>query len=258
MLRLRALRPREMRSIRHWAMELVVVVVGVLLALWAQEWVSERSDRKRLAIVERDLANELRGNLATMMINDSMAQCYLDKVEAVRAAMLASRDQWAGIEGNAVYTDYEFANREPNFMTMSLSRIRDDAWRYANDEGLVAYMDPKRREAYDEAYYFMDVFDAKIEDVRSARERLSGLIYAGDLSPEVRLAALGDLRQIAVAVAVQRRWLPETVDALRELGIPSGGNLEREVAEWLPTLAESGTVAPCVRMAAIPLEGASR
>ena len=35
---LRKLSVDERRSVRHWAMEFVVVVAGVLLALWLQEW----------------------------------------------------------------------------------------------------------------------------------------------------------------------------------------------------------------------------
>lgn len=40
---LRKLSKGERRTVAHWAMEFVVVVVGVLLALWLQEWVAGRS-----------------------------------------------------------------------------------------------------------------------------------------------------------------------------------------------------------------------
>jgi hypothetical protein len=40
---LRKLSEGQRRTIAHWAMEFLVVVVGVLLALWLQEWAARRS-----------------------------------------------------------------------------------------------------------------------------------------------------------------------------------------------------------------------
>ena len=45
MSQFRSLRPQEKRALRHWALEFVVVVVGVLLALLAAEWAETHPDR---------------------------------------------------------------------------------------------------------------------------------------------------------------------------------------------------------------------
>ena len=41
------LRARHKRNLRHWGMELFVEVLGVLLALWAQEWAQGRNQAQQ-------------------------------------------------------------------------------------------------------------------------------------------------------------------------------------------------------------------
>ena len=48
------------KDLRHWAMEFVVVVAGVLLALWLQEWVEHQRALGDMRDAEASIHDEVR------------------------------------------------------------------------------------------------------------------------------------------------------------------------------------------------------
>ena len=49
---LRRLTTDQRRTVAHWGMELVVVVAGVLIALWLQAWAEHRREVRDMAAAE--------------------------------------------------------------------------------------------------------------------------------------------------------------------------------------------------------------
>jgi hypothetical protein len=56
---LRRLTSDEKRTVGHWVMELLVVVTGVLIALWLQEWSQRRQALQNMNTAEDAIHDEV-------------------------------------------------------------------------------------------------------------------------------------------------------------------------------------------------------
>ena len=78
---LRKLNEDEKRNVRHWAMEFVVVVAGVLLALWLQEWVESRQSLENMRAAEDAVHDEVRASLTSLIWREAISTCHRDRAE---------------------------------------------------------------------------------------------------------------------------------------------------------------------------------
>lgn len=89
--------PRSMRRARHWATELVIVVVGVLLALWAQAWFEARQERR----VHRDTVEQMDALVGRALVltasRVSSSACSRDRIAALDDALRSSNGHWQGM-----------------------------------------------------------------------------------------------------------------------------------------------------------------
>jgi hypothetical protein len=80
----------------HWAMELVVVVAGVLIALSAQEWAQNRSKKLRAAAAEEAMALEIRNSLLVNVELTRLDRCWDMQIEALQSAIVKGNVNAAG------------------------------------------------------------------------------------------------------------------------------------------------------------------
>ena len=89
--------PESMRRVRHWGMELVVVVVGVLLALWAQAWFESRREGQ----VHRETIDEMDALVGRALVQTaarvSSGECSRRRIAELNAALSASDGRWTGM-----------------------------------------------------------------------------------------------------------------------------------------------------------------
>jgi hypothetical protein len=85
---------RSMRRLRQWAIELAVVVVGVLLALWAQAWFEGRKE----AAVHRDTIAQMDALFGRVLAQTasrvSSSECSRERIAELDGALQASTGQW--------------------------------------------------------------------------------------------------------------------------------------------------------------------
>ena len=105
MIRFRRLQPDTVRGIRHWAIELAVVVVGVLLALWAAEWANDRGEKRKDAQAIEALRTELVDNLTSIGLWQAMDQCQSDQIVYLRDLLANEGREWPGIDRELLTTD---------------------------------------------------------------------------------------------------------------------------------------------------------
>lgn len=98
--RFRSLKPREIRSIRHWAIELVVVVVGVLLALWTAEWAADRREAKIRADAMEKVDSAIEESLVTFAHYAAAKPCIEGQRDALLAQLRESGGQWRGVSAS--------------------------------------------------------------------------------------------------------------------------------------------------------------
>ena len=237
MIRLRPLRAREKRNLRHWAMELVVVVAGVLLALWAAEWAQDREQRKSDAEAIAAMRAEVRYNLLVLSIWRAHSACYGEQLAYIGDLLDRSGSQWPGIRRNAVLKDRAFDPLLPDIYTTFGGVIQLDAWNAAVQTGAINRLDPGEQGTLtSSAITALSYFD-RMQRVMEARDQLRGLAYAGTLTDADRFAARNNL----AILASSRAWLDRDFDygviGLDETEIAL---LEGQIEEWNDRLSAFG------------------
>jgi hypothetical protein len=99
---LRRLTPEQKRSVRHWGMEFFVVLTGVLLALWLQEWGERRRALSDMRVAEAAIHDEVRSALETLMWREAISDCHLQRLQQLKDMLLKSGSAWPGISESAV------------------------------------------------------------------------------------------------------------------------------------------------------------
>ena len=92
--RFRSLRPQEKRALRHWALEIVVVVIGVLLALWAAEWAETRRAKSEAELAVDAMARELQTISAVMYFGLQGWECQTEQIEKLYSALTDTEAPW--------------------------------------------------------------------------------------------------------------------------------------------------------------------
>ena len=253
MIRLRPLRPREQRNLRHWAMELVVVVVGVMIALWASEWAEEQRQRAELKRVEADMIEELKSNVFAVEVHATMRPCFINRATEIRDLLIASDGTWPGLESGTVFATNLIPLRFPSVFSYPSLRPTIEYWRYGEETGLTRLMDPERRRKFAVAYGQSENAIRQMNRVVEKRAELSGLVYPGSLTPEMRNEAIGALRELDSGLWVLDTGYSDLIESVRALGIRSGEEWERNAKRFLDQDAQSGEYAPCVRELTNPL-----
>jgi type II secretory pathway pseudopilin PulG len=90
----RSLRPQEKQTLRHWVLEFVVVVVGVLLALLAAEWADTRRDKAEAEQAVGAMARELQMISSVMYFGLQGWECQKEQIERLYSALMDTEAPW--------------------------------------------------------------------------------------------------------------------------------------------------------------------
>jgi hypothetical protein len=247
---LRKLSGEQKRNAIHWAMEFVVVVAGVLLALWLQQWDQRRRELAGMRAAEQAIHDEVRATLSSLIWREAISQCHHDRAELLQSQLLANDPQWPGLDENALFTDIGIL---PGSVSRSvyhrpIDSFTDSAWTTALATGALAPMDRKRFatlvEIYDSIRYLQRTRD--LED--RAASKLSPLGFAVQLTPQIRsdmLSAVYDIdRSRFIFAYINPDYL---ATMMRQLGWDDAADIDRSIVENRRGAAESKMkFRPCV------------
>src|SRR5688572_10290688 len=99
---LRRLTSEHRRTIGHWAMELAVVIAGVLIALWVQEWADRRRAVQDMGAAEEAIHAEVRTVLTQLIWREVISKCHMERAEKLKNMLLAGGSEWPGLTENAL------------------------------------------------------------------------------------------------------------------------------------------------------------
>ncbi len=257
MVAMRRLGKKEARNLRHWAMELVVVVVGVLIALGLQQWAERRARLAELASAEEAIHREVLANLVFLVGRESISQCLSDRAHLVHNGMGQGDDRWPGIKGSAVITDFEKVGPDTigGIYNVQGEEPSTNAWDSALASGVLRAMDRERFDKLVAIYADINKLRSSLADEQLAIRTLSSLANPIHLTPEIR----NQMHQ-AVWQVEQARWIfsqyagPEYfAGRMEELGWNDFAEIEkyREQSEK-DTKVVGVTLRPCVKPMANP------
>lgn len=185
------------------AWELAIVVLGVLIALAAQEAVDDRRWGAEVELTEDALTTEIADSILHASERQMVNRCLGDRLTHLIGKVRSSEGGWSGDPlplprvGTGVTTTTPAVYRTPN------RPWNDDVWIATQNAGVFSHMPPERVAAFAKIY-------ARMEGLRKMNEFehqvFPELLY---LSFDTRLDDAG--RQRALATLGRLDWLNGTI-----------------------------------------------
>ena len=144
----------QRRTIAHWTMEFVVVVIGVLLALWLQQKVTDADNRSAALVAEAAIRDELDNNLMILVTQDAVANCRRQRLEQIERRLENHASEQAILSPWGV-TGPKMPKHPTVYGFFSLD-VSDTAWRGAIANGSVSAMRPERFRSIGDIYSTFD------------------------------------------------------------------------------------------------------
>ena len=236
---LRRLTGEQKRTVAHWAMELVVVIAGVLIALWVQQWAERRRANADLAAAEQAIHEEVRYNLTTLIWREAIAQCHLERAQLLKSMLLAGDSNWPGITEDTLLhnTISEAAGIQtivPGVYQRPYDDISRSAWESALATGALAPMDRKRFGQLVALYNQFEFLKLNRDREDAAAAALSALSLPQVLTPDSRTRMLEALYRVDTARFMFRlNGADDVAGQMKELGWNDKQEVDRYIANGL-------------------------
>jgi hypothetical protein len=198
--------PKSLHGWRAFAGEVAIIVLGVLIALFAQQVVQNLNDASAARQARDNIRAELAVNIGRMQSADERTACLTRRLDEIagfirnaRHGRSLARVTWIG---------------RPPVWDMESSR-----WQSAAGSGRSSLFQPDEQAAIGDVYSLMTDYQAEVRVEQEAWAKLRGLAGLERLS-EARDASLSD----ALQQARYSQWLlnidsKQAQDAARRLGI---------------------------------------
>lgn len=233
MLLMRRLSEGEKRTVRHWAMEFVVVVAGVLLALWLQGWWERRQALSDLRAAEDAIHDEVRLALEQLMWRKAISKCHIERLELLKSMLLTSGDDWPGLQTNALMARAPVPESVfPGVYFRPYDSFTTAAWNSALATGALAPMDRKRFAKLVAIYDQIETWKGARDDENEAVSALAPLSFPVTLTPEMRGKFLEGLYRVDRArFSFAFPGAADLAGAMRDLGWDDATEIDRAIAK---------------------------
>lgn len=250
---LRKLTGEQRRTVAHWAMELLIVVAGVLIALWLQQWGERRRAIADMKAAEDAIHDEVRATMIALIWRQAISKCHFDRAALLRNMLMKTGDQWPGLDENALsHSSIRDVTGVTTAVPSVYQRPADSyataAWDSALATGALAPMDRARFaklvQLYDQVQLLAET--RALEDRAAAT--LSALALPQQITPDTRTRMLQALYEIdrsrfVFDLAAQS----EFVEGMRELGWNDKAEIDKSIRDDQAEIRQRGIkFRPCV------------
>jgi hypothetical protein len=201
--------------IAHWAMELLIVVAGVLIALGAQQWAQDRASKQGAARAEARIREELATNVLLGVERITLNNCIKQRLSRLANELTASRREWSDFhvpEDKVSQTAFREIYRVPSRVWVSTE------YNGSLSNGHLASLAPERATQLANAYAQVEDQQSRNEEEARLSAQLGILQFNQSLSVAERNSLLATLARLdwlnGVTVIVAR----QNIEAYRALG----------------------------------------
>lgn len=250
---MRRISEEQRRTIGHWTMEFVVVLVGVLLALWLQEKASAGAKDRDAKAAESAIRDELDDNLMILVAQHVVERCQADRLAEIESK-LKQTGTVPPIAGNTFMEPRDSARRNSVYEFFALD-VSDTAWQSALANGSLASIPGERFRKLANIYAEFASAQHRLEQNSDAAKSLQVLSYGTDLTPELRAQLL---RAFTIASG-NRAYFSEALPAkqvageMRALGWDDTARIDARIRQFHDGMKSYGFVLkPCANAFANP------
>jgi hypothetical protein len=241
------------RAAGHWLMELLIVVAGVLIALWLQQWGERRRAIQDMEAAEEAIHDEVRATLAALIWREAISKCHFERAQLLKNMLLKAGSQWPGLNENAISQSSIHDLTGVSTAVPSVYQRPGDsytmaAWTSALGTGSLAPMD---RERFGKLVQLYDQIQ-RLGEVRAQEDEaaatLSALAFPQQMTAETRTRMLQalyviDRSRFVFNVAAGSVF----VEGMRELGWNDKPEIDQYIREDQAEIRQRGIrFRPCV------------
>ena len=208
--------PKPPHSWSDLLREVGVIVVGILLALGAEQIIERLHWREQTRIADEGMAVELHDSLMFAYERVIIDPCLRGQIRLLNTRLVQRGPHWAAtphaVLGSVIGSELPRAYRAPN------RYYRSDLWTNAVSSGIIGHMAPDHVQSLSARYSYVNKLALLLAKETEAASRLAVLANGTTpLSPDARVGLLAALSEVdwsnAVAVRTARGLLAEQARA---------------------------------------------
>lgn len=200
-MRLRSL-TKHIRE-QNWfavALDFVIVVLGVGMALAAGEWLNTRAQKADLAIARSVIHEETSYLYGNALERLALKECRIAQVQNIANRLKTMDEPWTGIpayeNNSAIGGDLDGVMRSP-FRSWSFG-----SWEAAKARGLIDHMAEDERTVLEDAFIIAPIVAELQSTIFNKQSLLKALTLETELTPSDRLRYYDVLAEIDAASAL--------------------------------------------------------
>lgn len=222
--------PQPLHGWREFAGEVGVVLLGVLLALGAQQLLSDWQWRSEVRDADQRMRAELSFDLALAYERYAIDPCLRPRLAELRDELMMSGSNWPG--SRASFANDYYKSGFPSVYRTPNRPWRQATWLTALDSGVIGHFTPDRVTELSAPFADVAMLGQIQAEEADTAETLGDLAFAGPITPAERRA---NLKLVAKLDALDARMLAVSkvlINESRVAGIgPDGSSLKWSVDE---------------------------
>ena len=210
---------------RAVAWELVIVTLGVLIALFVQQWAENRSWDARTRLTTAAISRELAGHYTWAVEWRVVTPCLNAQIDQLNQR----------VQGSGARLDPAPIHSEPNqpdyVLRMPTKDYLSSAWQSAINDGVSLHLDDRMRDELSAHYAIVTNLVPLTWQNNDDRQALVGLGRPIPLDPTVRYSMLRTLDELSGRIAMMDFVVGELIDHVQTLDmVPPASGVKSEVA----------------------------
>lgn len=197
------------------ALDFVIVVIGVGVALTGQQWLSDGQQRADLALAETALQGDLLNNYIHAKERLAVSACRKEAYQAIAAQLLEPGETWTGMPRIDEVEANGYAL--PNLMRSPYRNWVSRNWEAGLARGAFNQMDNERRRTLDAVFKQTQVTDLLQQDIFALQGRMKKLAVTSTISFDDRSRyydMLGELDDKSQAMELHAGQLIAKIEAI--------------------------------------------
>lgn len=220
------------------ALDFVIVVIGVAIAMMGQQWLAERQQREDMRVAEAALQFDLIQNYSNAKERLAVADCRADTYQRIAEKLLEQDERWTGMprlnEPAAFGESLPVLLRSPNRPWGSRN------WETGLTRGTYNSMDEERREKFDTIFYATQYAERIQDEIYTLQGQIKVLAMTTQIDRSDRLRYYDMLGEMDSKSGILEGVSEQIIDGIEEIGIELTVESRKEIQDDLDAANKRG------------------
>lgn len=199
------------------ALDFVIVVIGVGVALMGQQWIANGQERADMAVAMDAIQDDLYYNYTYAKERLAISKCRADAYQAIATQLLEPGEAWAGLPRNDESNTFGLVL--PNLLRSPSRNWGSRAWDAGLARGLFNKMDEERRATLDSIFTQTKRAQGLQADIYTLQGRINTLAVSTQMSRSDRLRYYDMLGELDIKSALSEIISGQIVASIERFGI---------------------------------------